>query len=100
MTATEFLALRRRLNHIQTRLVLFLVDNRSTDRAHKVNGLVDQTNGRLRPFGLPTYISQLNQDEVGWRHMKNHQVGGDAVNGFAIFRNLFSVCYVDYTSCR
>jgi transposase len=81
LTAKEFIAFCKRLQHDTAGPVFLVVDGHPVHRSKAVKKYVASTDGNLRLFQLPGYSPQLNPDEWVWKNVKHDKVGRAAVKG-------------------
>jgi transposase len=81
LTAKEFIAFCKRLQHDTAGPVFLIVDGHPVHRSKAVKDYVASTGGDLRLFQLPGYSPQLNPDEWVWKNVKHDRVGRAAVKG-------------------
>ena len=62
------------------RPIFRVVDGHPAHRAQKVSQLVESGKDRLRLFFLPPYSPEHNPDEWVWNHLKNHDIGRQAIS--------------------
>lgn len=84
VNCTVFLEFLQRMMYNQERPVFLITDNYPAHRAQVVARYVAETKGRLQLFFL-LHSSELNPDELVWRHVKHHRVGGRTMTGPAGF---------------
>ena len=81
VNASVFVDFLKRLVHGQRRPIYLIVDGHPAHRAKKVKEYVEQLQGKLRLFFLPSYSPELNPDELVWNDVKNNGVGRSLVYG-------------------
>jgi transposase len=75
ITANVFIDFLKRVIHNWPRSIFLIVDGHLIHKSVAVSRFVASTEGRLQPFYLPPYFSELTPDEQVWNHLKNHGVG-------------------------
>ena len=81
LTAPRFVEFCRRLLHDAEAPVFLIVDGHPVHRSKAVRAYVEQTQGALCLFYLPSYSPQLNPDEWVWKNVKHDRVGRVGVAG-------------------
>lgn len=72
MNAEVFCEFLKRLLYRAERPVYVIVDNHPVHRSYKVREFVEQTDGKLKLFFLPSYSPELNPDELVWASLKRN----------------------------
>jgi transposase len=79
LDADDFITFCKRLIDDSDRPVFLIVDNSRIHRAKKVKKFVDDSQGKISLFFLPSYSPELNPDEWVWKNIKNDRLGRTAV---------------------